>query len=738
MDSVDALKPIFAAFNGATELSNGGSLGGVKYALTNTAANLNMTQRFLSEAPSGVTSFEGAKMYMSFELETTTGGVNFGNANTFSTPPVMSFTMGPDPGAIGDTANTVNSAIGCPQVIVKFISGSSASADGITVTRDTNGDTSTACGYSATLQHFSNYYADTAKNAAGSSAGGSCNDCTPPTLGMTKGGLVRVVDNGFSYNNNPVDVQYFYTPYPLLTVEIGQENILELKIYENSGASYLKHVGLSFGLGPQQIFGAGIALIEWDRLFDGTEVVSVTDRNNLLEDNVRVEVAPDLVKCTASSAAEQCTLMRIYHTFREAPEFQMVSTYVWDVKRNGWQNYYNHGIEVIGESLNPPDEYDAINKGHIYHLMETGKGTAVDEFGNSWSFHHGVWNKEYVKSPLLRSSITNVEKLQALESLGVPEGNSAFGYDRNQPEFAVYKIGQTLYAKQIMDELCAKCSDEPYDKINNIVLTTNKEPTLRSDDPVLQEAISQENTRATEELGDMFEYMYGGLHGRVLLSSDIDADRDGVDDRWDQCLNELENYNDYLDTDGCPDSVDVVDSTYAFSDADGDGIQNSIDECPLDRERYNGFQDEDGCPDNIEKQIVGDADDKDLQYLSNIEFGDIDLSFGLVTQSTLLDIIAENESDLTDLIIEADEIVTQSTLLQIVAENEIDLTELSVWTGRSNITMNVEDKKTPHCLYYNSNFEDCIRDIEEGTSDSTGAKIGFFGATPETSLFWIK
>jgi len=122
--------------------------------------------------------------------------------------------------------------------------------------------------------------------------------------------------------------------------------------------------------------------------------------------------------------------------------------------------------------------------------------------------------------------------------------------------------------------------------------------------------------------------------------------------------------------------------------------------------------------------------EKDLQYLSNIEFEDIDLSFGLVTQSTLLDIIAENESDLTDLIIEADEIVTQSTLLQIVAENEIDLTELSVWTGRSNIAMNVEDKKTPHCLYYNSNFEECIRDIEEVTSASTGATIGFFGVTP--------
>jgi len=283
--------------------------------------------------------------------------------------------------------------------------------------------------------------------------GSDCNDCAPPTLGMTKGGLVRVVDDGFSYNNNPVDVQYFYTPYPLLTVEIGKENILELKIYENSGASYLKHVGLSFGLGPQKIFGAGIALIEWDRLFDGTETVSVTDPHHLLENPVRVEVAPDLVKCTASSTAEQCTLMRIYHTFREAPEFQMLSTYVWDQKRNGWQNYYNHGIEVVGESLNPPDEYDGVNKGQIYHLTETGKGMAVDEFGNPWSFHHGIWNKDYVKpSEPIHDYVTS-------------NGNC----DRSCNWFEMNKIHQANLAKETLSLICPNCDDEAFEFSERII-----------------------------------------------------------------------------------------------------------------------------------------------------------------------------------------------------------------------------------------------------------------------------
>ena len=43
-----------------------------------------------------------------------------------------------------------------------------------------------------------------------------------------------------------------------------------------------------------------------------------------------------------------------------------------------------------------------------------------------------------------------------------------------------------------------------------------------------------------------------------------DADGDGIDDRWDQCLTEKENYNDFLDTDGCPDVPGV--SKPALSD----------------------------------------------------------------------------------------------------------------------------------------------------------------------------
>ena len=79
-----------------------------------------------------------------------------------------------------------------------------------------------------------------------------------------------------------------------------------------------------------------------------------------------------------------------------------------------------------------------------------------------------------------------------------------------------------------------------------------------------------------------------------------DNDNDGVDDRWDQCLNESENYNGFADTDGCPDVIGIsTPSTNSFTDSDDDTIPDSIDLCPNIAERHNGYFDEDGCPDVI-------------------------------------------------------------------------------------------------------------------------------------------
>ena len=66
-----------------------------------------------------------------------------------------------------------------------------------------------------------------------------------------------------------------------------------------------------------------------------------------------------------------------------------------------------------------------------------------------------------------------------------------------------------------------------------------------------------------------------------------DRDRDGIPDTMDRCRAHPEDFDGWLDTDGCPDW-----------DNDGDRILDTLDACPNDPENIDGYLDDDGCPDN--------------------------------------------------------------------------------------------------------------------------------------------
>jgi hypothetical protein len=130
-------------------------------------------------------------------------------------------------------------------------------------------------------------------------------------------------------------------------------------------------------------------------------------------------------------------MVTIDHRFRAPLDFNIVGTDVWDMNRNSWQNYFNHGIEVTGESINPPREYDGINAGHIYHLTEISKTIAIDEFGDNWSFQYGMWMKDYAKN----------ERVQDTTSV----------LTRNHSDFADYKELQAQNAIPQLLEYCPSC-----------------------------------------------------------------------------------------------------------------------------------------------------------------------------------------------------------------------------------------------------------------------------------------
>jgi hypothetical protein len=336
--------------------------------------------------------------------------------------------------------------------------------------------------------------------------GGSSGSTVPPTLGLDMNHK-RIVDGGFSFNGNPVDVEQFYTPYPLITTPVGQNNTIKLKIYENRGPDNITHVGLSYGLGKGEIFNEGRATIEYDRTFDGIEFVTIFDPKHVLGS---VNVTTATTNCSILNK-DMCLEVTFDHTFRESLEYNMVATNIWDFQRNGWQNYFNHGIHIVGESMNPPEEYSGMYQGHIYHLIETGKNTAIDDSGNTWTFDK-IWTRDYIKPVITDRDILNPNMLYAIEKLGFQYSDvqEIFRSDRMDHHFIDNKNQQQIEAQNIMRSLCPECQKESFEDINDIFFYDMPTRYSKLDDPQIITQIDIEDQKARQLLKEFFKKIYPG------------------------------------------------------------------------------------------------------------------------------------------------------------------------------------------------------------------------------------
>lgn len=318
--------------------------------------------------------------------------------------------------------------------------------------------------------------------AVSSSGSGCSGDCEEPTLGLDSKGK-RLVDNGFTYNGKSIDVERYFTPYPLVTVTTGEKNIAEFKIYENLGPDNIAHFELAFGLAKGEIMSNSKAVINWDKSWDGEETLSVNDPEHVLGD---IEVSTSEGDCSEESA-QQCLFVKVIHTFRAPLDFDILGTNVWDTDRNAWQNYYNHGIEVVGPSMNPPKEYDGINKGQIYHLTETGKNTAVDEFGNSWALVIDQWIMDYIPNKKIIDEI------------------SMAGIAREHAYFNMYKYGQYLLAENELNQICPDCLEESYGEIDNIFAYDFKDRVNKLDSPEVKDRMLLDSERAQKTMDHILD-----------------------------------------------------------------------------------------------------------------------------------------------------------------------------------------------------------------------------------------
>lgn len=224
-----------------------------------------------------------------------------------------------------------------------------------------------------------------------------CDDCTAPTLGMSEDADEQIVENGFRYNGNPVDVTGFHTEYPLITTQVGKMNTVEAIVYENTGINNMGMV--QFGLGAKEV---GVPLNDVEVLVEvyletfGTddeiavEKVIIKDRDNLI-DTFSVFAIAEIVKCNAEATDTECVKVTLQYSYREATIYNVMIVSVSDVKRNTQNFYFNDGIEVTGESLNPAPTYTMYNKDTNQQSKDLKLTlTRTDKVNDIWIDKYGI------------------------------------------------------------------------------------------------------------------------------------------------------------------------------------------------------------------------------------------------------------------------------------------------------------------------------------------------------------
>jgi len=251
---------------------------------------------------------------------------------------------------------------------------------------------------------------------------GSGNDYAP-TLGSDRYGNYYV-DNGFTFNDFVTDVENFQTHMPLQTLNVGELNTAVLKIYDNRGAGKIEHVELAFGLDSREYVSQSDNSIIWTQNFKGDQSIIENDPKNLLMD----------VSATGKSNGK---IMEITFNFafREPMDKSKIGVVVWDQDRRSRTIYFNEGIEVVGESLNPPEIITILDeKGYPVQITMTGKDEGIDENGNIWT-HNSPWTKQ----------------IKPIDNIPEPIGNH--GFDRNHNMFDSYKNSQAQSAQEKLIEI---------------------------------------------------------------------------------------------------------------------------------------------------------------------------------------------------------------------------------------------------------------------------------------------
>jgi len=207
---------------------------------------------------------------------------------------------------------------------------------------------------------------------------------TRPTFGLSHETFETIVDSGFRFNDQSFTINdNFHTPFAQQTVNIGEVNTFEAKIYADKR---LKVQEFLFGIpnvGEAHLAELGVEV--WYDYNGEIEDVRAVQKSNVI-DKETIFATHEKTKCQASDIEEKCDITNVSMVFLEPLKDKIIAVKAIDYKNRYQITYLNEGVEIAGESLNPMNTLmipSTIRDEGLVQVMQTAK------YSNYWVAEDG-------------------------------------------------------------------------------------------------------------------------------------------------------------------------------------------------------------------------------------------------------------------------------------------------------------------------------------------------------------
>jgi hypothetical protein len=174
---------------------------------------------------------------------------------------------------------------------------------------------------------------------------------TKPTFGLSHENNKKIVDNGFSFNNQTFAItNNFHTPFAEMPVNLGELNTFEAKVFADHGVRVQEFL---FGIpqkGDAHLAELGVEV--WFGLFGEIQDIKVIQKSNVIDID-SVTATQQKTNCLSSDVDENCIVTTVSMIFLEPLRDKVMAIKAIDFKNRYQITYLNEGLDISGDSLNP-------------------------------------------------------------------------------------------------------------------------------------------------------------------------------------------------------------------------------------------------------------------------------------------------------------------------------------------------------------------------------------------------